>query len=106
MQVTVRHAATVLVMSADHDWRADVRLTLEREGYGVLAARHAGHALVTCVRYDGPVDLVIADGSLSAAGGLAPLMREQPGLRQLVLDRRPATSDELLGAVRAALARD
>ena len=105
MQVTVRHAATVLVMSADHDWQADVRRVLEREGYGVLAARHAGHALVTCVRHSGPVDLVIADGSLSAENGLAPLTREQPGLRQLVLDRRPATSDELLGAVRAALVR-
>ena len=79
---------------------------LEREGYGVLAARHAGHALVTCVRHEGPVDLVIANSRLSAEGGLAPLMREQPGLKQLVIDRPPTTSNDLLGAVRAALATD
>jgi DNA-binding NtrC family response regulator len=94
---------TVLVISDDQAWRSMVRQVLESDGYGVLSARHAGQALVTCVRHDGPVDLVIAETSAEHNTGLAGLAREKPGAKHLVVDPRTVTRQGLLEAVRSAL---
>src|SRR5574340_1212993 len=52
---------TVLVLAQDAEWRGAVARGLEREGFEVLTARHAGHALLVCRRFAKPVDLLIAD---------------------------------------------
>jgi DNA-binding NtrC family response regulator len=114
MQFTVRLAIdmgeraprlpTVLVISDDGDWRAVLRRTLEEEGYQVLAARHAGHALVTALRYAGRIDLLVSDGAHGCRrSDFSPrIFAEHPRMRLLHLDARPRTREELLAAVTGA----
>lgn len=114
MQVSVRIAIEaadsadtprmVLVLTDDRSWRTAVRRVLEQEGYGVLTARHAGEALVACIRHDGPIHVVLADAGAGNDPGLASLTREKPEMRSLVVNRRVATGDDLLAAIRRALA--
>jgi DNA-binding NtrC family response regulator len=97
---------TVLVLVDDVDWRDVVRRVLEQEGYVVLIARHAGHALLTCARHEGAIDLLISDEVTPDGRGrtIAKTLRaEQPGMRALLFGRRPAERDSLVAAVRSAL---
>jgi CheY-like chemotaxis protein len=96
---------TVLVVSDDRDWRAVLRRVLEQEGYRVLAARHAGHALITCVRFEGEVDLLLSYASADGSRSDLPirLLRDHPRLRVLELERRPRSREELVLTVKAAL---
>jgi CheY-like chemotaxis protein len=95
---------TVLVVSEDRDWRAVLRRVLEQEGYRVLAARHAGHALITCVRYEGQVDLLLSDDEAGCSRSDLPirLLKDHPRLRVLELQRRPRSREELVAIVNAA----
>lgn len=95
---------TLLVISDDPSWRSAVQQMLQGQGFGVLCARHAGHALVACMRHDGPVHLVIADGT-RYPGDIAPLTRQHPGLRGIVLNHCPASRAELLSTVQFALSQ-
>lgn len=99
-----RRQPTVLVMSEDQDWCAALRRVLEQEGYAVLTARHAGHALVTSMRHPGRVDLLVSDGGQGRRRSDLPLgiFRDNPGLRLLHLDQRPGTREQLLEAISRA----
>lgn len=115
MQVTVRVAIevaepsaglpTVLVVSEDPDWREAAGRALERGGYAVLGARHIGHALVTCVRHTGHVDLLLTEGPCGRRRTDIPqrILAQHPGIRLLHFDARPASSEALTAAVAAAL---
>lgn len=97
---------TVLVLLDDHDWRDVVCRVLEQEGYAVLTARHAGHALLMCARHNGAIDLLITDEVTPDGRGrtIARALRvEQPAMRSLLFGRRPAERESLLTAVRSAL---
>lgn len=93
---------TVLVMSEDPDWRAVLRRVLEQEGYRVLDARHAGHALVASMRHEGTIDLLVTDGAQGRRrSDFAPkLFRDNPAMRLVHLEERPATREDLLKSFR------
>lgn len=98
---------TVLVLAQDAEWRAAVARGLEREGFEVLTARHAGHALLVCRRFAKPVDLLIADAVSDEGSGDAvarQLAKEKPGMKQLLFTTRPRTREALVRAVQRALA--
>ncbi len=100
-----RRPPTVLVMSDDENWRAATRRALEQEGYQVLAARHAGQALVTAVRHAAPIDLLVSDGARGCRSDFSPrLFAENPQMRLLHLGARPRTREDLLASVSGALA--
>jgi DNA-binding response OmpR family regulator len=102
---TAASSRTVLILSEDLEWRTAVGLTLEGEGYVVLTARHAGHALLTCARHDGAIDLLITEEVTPDGRGrtIAKTLRaEQPGMRVLLFGNRPTERDKLLAAVRSA----
>lgn len=97
---------TVLVLAHDAEWRAAVARGLEREGFQVLTARHAGHALLVCRRFAKPVDLLIADAVSDEGSGVAVaqrLAKEKPGMKQLLFASRPRTRNALMRAVRRVL---
>ena len=114
MQVTVRVAIdvaepsaelpTVLVVSEDPDWRRAAGRALERGGYAVLSARHMGHALVTCARHTGRLDVLLTDGPCGRRRTDIPrrILTDHPGIRLLHLKARPASSEELIAAVAGA----
>jgi DNA-binding response OmpR family regulator len=96
---------TVLILSQDPEWRDSVELALENEGYVVLTARHAGHALLTCARHDGAIDLLITEEVTPDGRGRTiakTLKAEQPGMRVLLFGQRPTERDTLLAAVKSA----
>ena len=98
---------TVLVLAPDAEWRGAVARGLEREGFQVLTARHAGHALLVCRRYAKPIDLLIADANTDEGSGAAVarrLVEEKPGMKQLLFTTRPRTREGLIRAVNRALA--
>lgn len=118
VSIPLKHHKTVLVVSDDGDLRAALARVLERDGFAVTCARHAGHAvLVASTRAAFDVLLVdagLADGS--AANLADALQRRMPGLGVLYLGTdagpsaapalmRPFTTDDLLPAVRAVADR-
>lgn len=114
MQITVRLAIdvaepaprtpTVLLMSEDREWREAAGRALEREGFRVLPARHAGQALVESMRHPGAVDLLLTDGEQGLRRSDFPaIFRDHPQAALLHLHTRPRSRDELLAAVTAAI---
>lgn len=95
----------VMLVSGDADRLSMMRRVLEQEGYGVLEARHPGHALVTAMRHRGPLDLLLADEGDGSGRPEFPvsLFRERPAMKLLRLEAGPHTREELLDSVRAAL---
>lgn len=92
---------TVLLVSADAEWRASVEGGLTSAGYHVISVRHVGQALVESSRYPS-VDLVVAEGEFGR-GGLPPrIFEDHPNLRVLHLPKRPEI-DELLRSIATAL---
>src|SRR5512134_2939092 len=93
---------TVLVISEDPDWRAVLRRVLEQEGYRVLDARHAGHALIASMRHEGTIDLLLTDGAQGRRrSDFAPKMfSDNPAMRLVHLEERPRTRDDLLKSLR------
>jgi CheY-like chemotaxis protein len=100
---------TILVVTGDGNLAAAVTRVLEREGFDVVIARHAGHALLAAIRRNN-IDVMISDLALDDMTGeslASTLRRHHPALRSLyIADQvaqhpgpvlvRPFTRDELL----------
>lgn len=105
----------VLVVTPDTDLRQASARVLGREGYRVLTAAHAGHAVLACLQA-GRVDLLAAELSMDDVSGPAlaeRLRRHCPGLATVYFANsgtpecggvivRPFTRDDLLAALAAA----
>lgn len=103
---------TVLVVTPDADLRAAVERALSREGYRVITAAHAGHAVLSCLKA-GVVDVVATELSMEDVSGPAladRLRRHCPGLATVYFANsgtpacdgvlvRPFTRDDLLDAL-------
>lgn len=110
-------APVVLVVTADANLRQASARALAREGYRVLTAAHAGHAVLACLEA-GRVDLLAAELSMDDVSGpaLAQRLRRQcPDLAAVYFARsgtpecegvivRPFTRDDLLTALSGAAA--
>ena len=109
--------AVVLFVSADGDLRAVATRVLVQEGYTVLTAAHAGHAILAGLTLD-RIDILISDVILDDMPGAAlaeRLRRHHAELRTLFMGDigtaaaaglvvRPFTRDDLLIALGAAAA--
>lgn len=101
--------AIVLFVSPDADLRAVATRVLTREGYGVVTAAHAGHALLAGLTLD-RIDILISEMALDDMPGAAladRLRRHHVGLRSLLMAGadtpkadgliiRPFTRDDLM----------
>jgi CheY-like chemotaxis protein len=99
----------VLVVTPDDDLRGAAARVLVKEGYVVLTASHAGHAVLECLSAD-RVDLLAAELSMDDVSGptlSARLRRFYPDMRTVYLASpgthecegvlvRPFTRDDLL----------
>jgi DNA-binding response OmpR family regulator len=104
----------VLFVSADPDLRAVATRVLVQDGYKVLTAAHAGHALLAGLTLD-CIDVLISDVILDDMPGAAlaeRLRRHHPELRTLFMADmgttaadgvivRPFTRDDILPALSA-----
>jgi CheY-like chemotaxis protein len=102
-------APVVLVVTPDANLREVSSRVLSREGYQVLTAAHAGHALLACLRA-GRVDMLAAELSMDDLSGPAladRLRRHCPDLRAIYFAKsgtpecdgvivRPFTREDLL----------
>jgi DNA-binding response OmpR family regulator len=109
--------AIVLFVSADADLRAVATRVLAREGYTVLTAAHAGHAILAGLTLD-RIDVLISDVILDDMPGAAlaeRLRRHHADLHTLFMADvdttaadglivRPFTRDDLLIGLGALLA--
>jgi CheY-like chemotaxis protein len=100
---------TVLIVTGDENFSAVASRVLRREGYGVVTASHAGHAILAALTTT-HIDVIIADLHLDNMSGerlAATLRRHHPRLRSLFMTRHaalkqdgvlvhPFTRDELL----------
>lgn len=119
VRVTIRfpsnHAAMtspaprVAVVSEDAELVDACARVLRQEGYAVRTASHSGHALLACMEGQ-PIDILIAELSMSEGSGLAlarRMRRYNPNLRAIFIAGkgaaaggdvlvRPFTRDDLL----------
>jgi PAS domain S-box-containing protein len=121
-----RATETILLVEDEDVVRDLAREVLEGRGYSVVAARHAGEALVVAERHPGPIHLLLTDVVMPHMGGrelaerVSPL---RPGIRVLYVSgytddevlrhgvmeaevaflQKPFTSDALLDRVRCLL---
>jgi len=118
--MTIESAAALvaLVVTPDVNLREASARALTREGYRVLTAAHAGHAVLACLRA-GRVDLLAAELSMDDVSGPAladRLRRHCPDLVAVYFAKsgtpecqgvivRPFTRDDLLAALPALRAR-
>jgi two-component system cell cycle sensor histidine kinase/response regulator CckA len=93
---------TVLVVESDPAVSDVVFEVLTDAGYRVLTARNARDVPALAPRFEGSIDLVVAD-AVSAAAVARDLRAGDRGLRTMEQLPRPFTAEELCGAVRAAL---
>ena len=105
----------VLVVTADDDLRAVTARVLEKAGYAVITAPHAGHALLSCMSAD-RVDLLATELSMDEMSGPAlssRLRRLCPAMRTVYFAKpgtpecegvlvRPFTRDDLLAGLARA----
>jgi CheY-like chemotaxis protein len=108
-QPATARAAIVLFVSPDPDLRAVATRVLTREGYVVVTAAHAGHALLAGLTLD-RIDILISEMALDDMPGAAladRLRRHHVGLRSLLMAGadtpkgdgliiRPFTRDDLM----------
>ena len=106
--------AIVLFVSPDPDLRAVATRVLAREGYVVLTAAHAGHALLAGLMLD-RIDILISEMAFDDMTGAAladRLRRNHTGLRSLFMADagttkgdgllvRPFTRDDLMAELGA-----
>lgn len=106
----------VLLVTADRDLRESAARALRSKGYRVLAAAHAGHAVLACMDVE-RVDVAAIELSMDDVSGpvLAERLRRRcPGLRSVYLARagtpecegilvRPFTRDDLVAKLVVAL---
>jgi len=120
-------ATETILLVEDEDVVRDLTCeVLEERGYTVLAARHAGEALLIAERHPGPIDMLLTDVVMPHMGGrelaqrVAPL---RPGVQVLYVSgytddevlrhgvmeaevaflQKPFTATALLGKVRSVL---
>lgn len=105
-----------LLVTDDTDLREAAARALERDGYYVLTAAHAGHALLACLQA-GRVDVAVMELSMDDVSGpaLAERLRRQcPDMRAVYFAKRgtpecegllvrPFTRNDLLAEVGLAL---
>ena len=117
---------TILIVEDEEEVRALARDVLEMNGYVVLEALSAAHAVELAETHPGPIDLLITDVVMPGMGGpeLGRRIRERrPALRVLCMSgypesgdhrvdgpadwtawlEKPFTPDVLIGKVRACL---
>lgn len=106
---TAEPRTTVLFVTGDADLRAVGARVLEREGYDVVTAAHAGHALLAGLTR-GRIDILITEFTLDDMPGSAladALLRHHSDLRSVFMADtgtpsrhgmvvRPFTRDDLL----------
>jgi len=99
----------VLLVTGDSDLREATARVLRQEGYHVLMASHAGHAVLKCLQAS-RVDVALIEMSMDDVSGPAladRLRRQNPNLRAVYFARpgtvecagvlvRPFTREELL----------
>jgi CheY-like chemotaxis protein len=114
---TADQKPVILVVTDDREWREVSSRVLSREGYTVISAAHAGHAVLACMTA-GRVDLLVAELSMEDVSGpmlAARLRRQCPEMAAVYLGRagtpecdgvlvRPFTRDDLLAALTLAQA--
>ena len=86
---------TVLVVEDEPGVGAFARRVLERQGYRVLLARHAGEALRFADAHTGPIHLLLTDVVMPKMGGpelAARLLPLRPSMRVLYMSGTPRTS--------------
>ncbi|MDQ3420836.1 MAG: response regulator [Acidobacteriota bacterium] len=102
-------APVILVVTPDANLREVSQRVLSREGYRVLTAAHAGHAVLACLQA-GRVDMLAVELSMDDVSGPAlaeRLRRHCPDLRAVYFAKsgtpecdgvivRPFTRDDLL----------
>jgi|SRR5687767_3436972 len=107
-------ARVVLIVTADRDFREVATRVLRREGYTVLTAAHAGHAVLQSLRTR--VDIAAIELSMEDVSGPAlaeRLRRHHPDLQTIYLAKagtpecegllvRPFTRDDLLAELALA----
>jgi len=99
----VEPKASVLLVSADPEFRSVALRVLRRALYAAETAPHGGHAFLACMRQR--FDLIVIDnysigGSEQFIGGL---LRHSRGSRVVPLGERPRNGDELVERVEALL---
>ena len=106
----------VLFVSDDQDLRAASARVLERGGYRVIPAPHAGHAVLACLSGE-PIDVLVSDLCMGDGSGPAlaeRLRRYGAELRTLYLGEpgtsacdavvvRPFNGDDLMARLDAVL---
>jgi DNA-binding response OmpR family regulator len=109
-------ARVILFVTGDADLREAAARALVREGFRVLPAAHAGHAVLACLQVD-RVDAAVVELSMADVSGPAlveRLRRKNPGMRAVYLGHpgtrecagvlvRPFTRDDLLAELAFAL---
>jgi CheY-like chemotaxis protein len=115
--ITAEARTTVLLVTGDADLRAVGVRVLEREGYHVVTAAHAGHALLAGLTL-GRIDILLSEITLDDMPGdalAAALLRHHSGLRSVFMADagtpprdgivvRPFTRDDLLLRLNASVA--
>lgn len=99
----VEHKASVLLVSADPEFRGVALRVLRRAWYAAESAPHGGHAFLACMRQR--FDLILIDDS-SVGGGeqfIGGLLRHSRGARVVPIGARPQNADDLLDRVEALL---
>ena len=111
------NAPVLLIVTADRDLREAAVRVLGREGYRVLTAAHAGHAVLACLQA-GRVDVLATELAMDDVSGPAlteRLRRHCPALSAVYFANsgtpecegvlvRPFTREDLLQALGTAVA--
>jgi DNA-binding response OmpR family regulator len=109
----------VLLVSDDAGFRTAAGRVLDRHGYIVLEATHAGHALLHCMQHAWPVDVLLIDTVMPDGCGRSAarrLQKTRPEMRPVYLGEagagadqdtipRPFTADDLLAGIERVLGR-
>ena len=87
---------TVLIVTSDENFSAVAFRVLQREGYEVVTASHAGHAILAALTTT-RIDVLITDLLLDNMSGeslAATLRRHHPRLRSLFMAQQPAPKQD------------
>ena len=115
-QPTASDPGVVLLVTGDADLREVAARVLRRDGYTVLTAAHAGHAILKCMQAP-RVDAAVIEMSMDDTSGPAladRLRRHNPDLRAIYIAQpgtsecdgvlvRPFTRDDLLAELTLTL---
>jgi PAS domain S-box-containing protein len=86
--VTLRGHETILLVEDDDQVRRVAQGILERHGYQVLVARHAGEALLFCEQHTGTIHLLVTDVVMPQMSGpelARRLVKDRPEMKVLCM---------------------